>query len=316
MNHRPFTLSIITALWMLTVPSSIAQTEEQLDFWNETLSEKSLNEIAITINGTAAPSWPNAASSHRIQSMSAKERALAERAVVLVKALHAKVRENFERSGADSGATIETYTEIANALDRAGGYSNILLADALRRLAIFRVSDWLIKGSQPLPRVQEMVNRLTASRVDLRSLLERLASEDRLLNENRERLETISPSQNIFAVAEAIGFDRSALMTASDFSELLENPSALGLAMRLAGTELLSAVSLQGLLAFLQRGGTYQELDPADVTAFQKRMGGSEKLFRSTPLGVRYLSVSHPRSLFEIHNDPIARKTYLEAALK
>jgi hypothetical protein len=308
-------LLTVTALWMLAVASSNGQTIEQIAFWKKTVSEKPLTQIANAMSNTTGVPWPIASSAYRVQAMPAAQRPLAQEATSLVKALHGKVREDFEGSSSDRDAMLEAYLGMVASLDKAGGYSNMLLADAIRKLVIFRVSEWLTKGVQPVAKAETVMDRLNVPVVNLRAVLERLIPEDAVLSEHREQVEKLTPEQNIFAAAEAIGSDWMTLTSAHGFTELIEKPSALALTMRMAQTELLATVSIRGLIAFLKKGGTYQELNPADITAFQKRMAGSEKSFRYLPLGVRYLSVSHPRSLFELHSDPAARKVYMQAAL-
>jgi hypothetical protein len=58
-------------------------------------------------------------------------------------------------------------------------------------------------------------------------------------------------------------------------TRLLREPSAVGLLLRRSTTHLLGKVSLPGLLVFLDRGGKYEELNPADLTPFRQRMAGT-----------------------------------------
>ena len=85
--------------------------------------------------------------------------------------------------------------------------------------------------------------------------------------------------------------------------------------MRIAATQQLYKISLRGLLAFVEKGGTYEELNPADITAFKRRMNGEDKSFQYPPLSIRYLGSGSVKTLFDLHKDAAMRDGFLKAAL-
>jgi hypothetical protein len=311
-----FRLIILTLLCGLFASSAFAQSSQEMKFWKKAVAEKSLSQLASLLTDTSTPAWPKAGSPYSIQKLAGEPRALADDAIALVKALHAKAQREFNRTTQGANDEPRTYSTLASALERSGGYSNMLLADSFRRLALFRLSAAVVRGSRPAADVRREVEQIAVPHVEIRGLLERLAADDEALNGNASELGKITPDQNVYAALQASGLGDPSSLSGRPFGQLIENPSAVALMLRMAGTELLYTISLNGLLSFLEKGGTYAELNPADMTAFKARMGGSTKSFQYPPLGVRSLSVSHPRSLFELHNELGGRDAFLNVALE
>ena len=147
-------------------------------------------------------------------------------------------------------------------------------------------------------------------------LLESLVSEDDTLLAVRANFGNIDSNQNVFAALQTVGVGDATSLSIQTFRQLCENPSVAALLIRMAQTELIYTVSIKGLIVFLEKGGTYEELNPADVRAFKKRMGGTESSFSYPLLGVAHLNGSHLRSLFELHRVPSAREAFLKLILE
>jgi hypothetical protein len=292
-----------------------AQTAEQVRTWEKTLAEKSIAEVASQMNKAAPQPWPNAGSLEYANSLAAKERAMATKAIGLVQALHVKVKRDFVAGAQKPEVAAKTYLSIARALESASGYSNLVLADSVRRLAVFRLSEALVRLPTVTAGSREIIDSNDTQSIEVRALLERLCRDDLGLAERRAALAKIEPGQNVFAAFEIAGLGDASSLGAVSFTRLMESPSAAGLVMRIAATQQLYKISLRGLLAFVEKGGTYDELDPADITAFQRRMNGEDKTFKYPPLSIRYLGSGSVRTLFDLHKDAVMRDGFLKAAL-
>jgi hypothetical protein len=161
--------------------------------------------------------------------------------------------------------------------------------------------------------VRQDLDQLGIPEIQIRVFLERLSVEDSALTENRADVGRINPEQNIYTALQAAGLGDASALMGHTFNQLMENPSAAALLVRMAGTEMLCRVNLKGLATFLEKGGTYEELNPADVRPFKSRMGGTEKSFRYPLLDVRYLRGGDVRVLFELHNEPASKAAFLKA---
>lgn len=305
-------LLIVSCVTRFLVTDGVAQVSQQLQFWQEATAKKALPEIARLISDQTKPGWPTAPSVSAIKNLPPDKQGFSQTAIALVKALHEKQRREFKANVPASSAEVRTYAVLSRALENAGGYSNVLLADSFRRLAVLRASEALVKGARPLDWRQE-VEELDTPNIEPRTFLERLAVEDDEVSRNRPELEKIAPTQSVYAALQASGLGDASSLAGADFNELMEHPSAAGLLVRLTGTQMLCRVSLKGLLTFLEKGGTYQELDPADIRPFRTRMAGAEKSFQYPLLDVRYLRGGDVRVLFELQNEPPSRAAFLKA---
>jgi hypothetical protein len=308
-------LGSILLLVSVTPVGRAAATNSNTGFWRQIIAEKSLPQIAQTMSETKEHAWPQAPTAYGIQNLPAAEREAALESSRLVVSLHDKIKKDF--AGSEKLADLaNTYTIIAATLQKAGGYNNLLLADAIRRLVIFRISESIAASGKEITSAQAIVDRLRIPHVDVRAQFELLAGEDRSLDERRAAIDKISPSDSVFVALQTLGFDPASLATAAqNFRHLVAEPSIPVLTIRMAGTELLGTVGVKGLAAFLQKGGKYEELNPADVRAFQTRMGGAENTFQCPALNVRHLRVGDILSLLDLSRVPARRKAFLENEL-
>jgi hypothetical protein len=310
-----FRLICLTVLCALLASSAFAQSSQEMKFWKKAVAEKSLSQIANLLNDTSTPAWPKAGSSYSIQKLPGDQRALADDAIALVKALHAKAQREFNRTAQSTSDEPRDYAMLASALERAGGYSNMLLADSFRRLAFFRLSAAVVRGTRSAAEVRREVEQTAVPHVEIRSLLERLAPDDEALSGSAFELGNITPDQSVFAALEVAGLGDATSLAARTFNELMATPSAAALLVRLAATEWLG-LRVKGLAMFLERGGKVEELDPADIRPFKTRMDGAERTFAYLPLSIRYLRGGDIRALFDLHNNPSERDTFVKIALE
>jgi hypothetical protein len=292
-----------------------AQGVEQLRTWDKTLAEKSVSEIASQMTNAAPQPWPSVGSRQYANTLGDKERAMATKAIGLVHTLHMKVKRDFVAGSQKPEDAAKTYLSIAKALEKAAGYSNLVLADSVRRLAVFRLSEALVRLPAATAGSRAIIDSNDTQSIEIRALLERLCPDDVELAERRSELGRIEPGQNVFAAFEIAGLGEASSLGAVSFTHLMEHPSAAGLVLRMTATQQLYKISLRGLLAFVEKGGTYEELNPADITAFQRRMNGEDKTFKYPPLSIRYLSSDSVQMLFDLHKDAAMRDGFLKAAL-
>ena len=84
-------------------------------------------------------------------------------------------------------------------------------------------------------------------------------------------------------------------------SVLLHQRDIFVLLWRVGETEMVSQVHLAGTIEFLSRGGTYMDLDQADIRGFKKVMDMKTRvLFRSELQGVRGVSPRHIKDVFDV----------------
>jgi hypothetical protein len=235
--------------------------------------------------------------------------------------LHEKLRQDFKSHSDLSLKNCRAYREISAALQSAGGYGNLLLADSLDRLDIFQLSGCLIKNIASKEEVKALVTELPVPETDITALLESLALDDTFLSAHRDALGSVDTSGDLFGAIQSLGIPQNKiayelmLPASQSVTRLLREPSAVALLLRRNSTHLLGKVSLPGLLAFLDRGGKYEELNPADITSFLRRMAGAERSFQDKSAGVKSLGVGHLLSLYNLHDDPKKRAVFLEIAL-
>lgn len=307
-----FALALI-GLWTM---SAFAQTASELEFWNRTVAEKSLPEIAELISGPTAAEWPEIKSIYSVQKLSGERRVVADNALKLAQAMHGKIEREIRSATPKAGLNPLNYLRLAQAFQDAGGYGNLLLADGLRRVAILQFTDLLINGNRSVGEVREQVNRVQIPEIDIRKFLIGLASEDPALSEDGSKLAKITDAQNAFLALHTAELGDASVLLGKTYNQLVDNPSAAALLMRMMGTKMLYDVSLKGLIVFLEQGGTYLELNPADVRPFKKRMAGKEQDFSFPEFDVRYLRGSDIQTLFDLHRDPSKKEAFLNAALK
>jgi hypothetical protein len=291
-----------------------AESAPEVLFWKRAVAEKSIGDLSAATKDRNLPGWP------RVDSVNRYRSATDER-LDLIKSLHEKMRQDFNSNSNLSLKNVEAYCRLAAALQAADGYSNLLLADSFNRLALFQLSGCLVKTIAPIKEIEVMWGELHAPQVQIRAFLEDLAADDESLNSHRAAFDKIDASRNVFSVLETVGIAprevayELMLPENQRFSRLLEKPSAIQLLLRTATTDLMVNVSLRGLIAFIERGGSYEELNPADIRQFDRRMAQTKKSFQSELLGVKSLSVNQPLSLYELHNDVQKKSAFLKIAL-
>ncbi|MDB6150627.1 MAG: hypothetical protein JWQ44_2075 [Chthoniobacter sp.] len=147
-----------------------------------------------------------------------------------------------------------------------------------------------------------------------------LVNEDPYLSAKRAEVAKVDGSKSIYEALIPIGIAMKDVLSAMQLEQrttgrLLREPSAVALVLRMAETNAVRSVHLAGLLAFFERGGRIGELDAANESAFEKRMGKDTRGFHSPALQIRYLSSEHLLALVEVHSASSVRASFLTTAL-
>lgn len=286
------------------------QLPKEAAFWQQAVAGSSLVEIARTMRETTNP-WPQVDAAKSAPSWQ----------VDLINQLHRIIKHSFDPNAPTNPDEAKAYLQIAKVLTDAGGYSNILLADSLYRLVIFRAAKDLSSSFSNLGKVESFVIELPAPSLGIKERLASFAKDDPSLARRISVINGITPSDNLYVISQQLLAKDNADADLVDsgnltFSNLMDNPSGFGLTFRIAQTEMLATVSLKALLEFIKQGGTLSELDPADVTRFKKRMSNSKGDYRYPALGKRRLSVDDPLGVLQISSDPNTKQAFLRTALE
>lgn len=303
----------------LAAGNTLAQSNAGVVFWKKAVADKSIIDLAAALHDKDSPSWPRIDSTTRDE---AGGTALwAKGGLALIEALHAKLGLDFKSDAKLSLNNVRAYRDIATALQDADGYSNLLLADTLNRLAIYELSGCLIKNIASHGKVKALAAALHVPDIETTTFLQRLTPDDAFLTAHREALANINTSGDVFGAIQSLGIPPNKisydlmLPANQSVARLLREPSAVELLLRRTTTHLLANVSLAGLLSFIERGGKYEELNPVDITPFLQRMAGAERSFQDKLSGVKSLGVGQLLSLYNLHNDPEKREVFLKIAL-
>jgi hypothetical protein len=310
MKKSPCVYWCLVVLAFSPVIKAESQLPKEAAFWQQAVAGSSLVEIAKTMRDTTNP-WPQVDAAKSAPSWQ----------VDLINQLHRIIKQSFDPNALTNPDEAKAYLQIAKVLTDAGGYSNILLADSLYRLVIFRAAQDLSSSFENRGKVESFVRELPAPSLGIKERLTSFAKDDPSLAQRISVIDGIAPSDNLYVISQQLLVKDNADADRVDsgnltFSNLMANPSGFGLTFRIAQTEMLATVSLKALLEFIKQGGTLSELDPADVTRFKKRMSNSKGDYRYPALGKRRLSVDDPLGVLQISTDLNTKRAFLNTALE
>ncbi len=299
-----------------------SQSEAQVDYWRNALETMPLSEIANRLDGASLPKWPMITSSYACRQIPEQQKRTALQCLQLADALQDKIVEQLiPQSDLELGqikADLGVYNSIGKALDHAGGYSNLLLADSLFRLAIYRLSGLLVFQPESAPEVRRLIGRVDVPTVEAKMMLLSLGSQGPDVQPHLAAVQKIRAGDNLYKALQSAGINLDIAFTPSAklTSSLLKEPSVVGLVQRMAETESIVRVNLQGTVRFFELGGTYSELDPRDIRPFEARMDREAKAFTYPLLQKREFNEFDVLSLIAMHKDEGVRSAWLNIALK
>lgn len=304
----------------IAVPSNgQAQSSES---WVSLIKENSVAKVASQLKESGQ--WPIIISSYRANRLPEKERAEMLQRIDAAKELLKKAGAEFgtktPTNQGDLQKEIEVLSILAERAKAAGGYTNLLLADSFNRLIIYRLAEWVVAH----PEYAAFCGKLLASAgagmdQNYVDVLRMTADDDEAFIGKKLDFGEIDPKGSIFQSLNAIGITQNdvlASMRSSKTSALLEKPSAVALATRITETVAMKDVHLAGLITFFERGGTISELNPSDVTAFEKRMGNDLRDYKYPQAGIRRLSSDHLLVLIDLQRNQAAGTYFLSMAFQ
>lgn len=313
------TIAIMT-FWLEAF--SLAQSETQVKYWNVTVATKSLTEISNILSDPTTPRWPIIISSYAVDRLPDNQKQIAINGIELACALQKKITDHFDSVSELSLTQLETevalYNSIATALNQAGGYGNLVLADSSLRLAIFRISGWLVFHPDDTSETEKLLQSLNVPTINVKNMFTELAQQDAEVQSHESEIQKIKNGDNLFKACESIGIKPDVVFVPSSkfMSSFLRESSVVGLIARRAETEAIVKVNLAGAVRFFQLGGTYSELDPRDIRPFESRMKNEAKAYKYPILQIKQFKASDVLYLIAIHKDLGIKSAWLDSALK
>jgi hypothetical protein len=314
------------AIVTISLPVAVlTQTSDEVEFWSRTVATGSIEAVARELQQASHLKWPHIDSSFAYEQMTGDGKLTGTKAVALSESLRRLLDSSFK---ADSNLTesslraeLEMLSTINRALSGAGGYSNQLLQDSISRLMICDLSAWTIENPQEAVSAQKYLANIAVSQLHIRQLLMEFAEQDPELLKKRGEINKINDDLPIYRALEPLGLsvkDVSAFIDPkrTQTSVLLTTPNVPALAFRVASTESLKWINLRGLIEFLKSGGSFSELNPADIRAFEARIGKSASRYNYLPLEIKRLSESHVSTLLSLQRDDNQKRIFLQVALK
>jgi len=135
---------------------------------------------------------------------------------------------------------LDTFSRIADRLRRAGGYTNLVLADSAERLVILRVADWVIANPSDAPKARALIEKhISGANLDIKQVLVSLADEDPYLDDKHAEVANVDGGKAIYEALTPIGIGMKDVLSAMQLERrttgrLLNEPSAVALVVRMA----------------------------------------------------------------------------------
>jgi hypothetical protein len=321
---KPSRLYLLIILFSASTVA-FAQTLPQVKYWNGLVEKASAEALGAKMRESEAPKWPRIESAYAYEQKPTNQREIGVEALRLAEGLRRQLEKSFsvtpEADEAKLKSDFQTLATINRALGSAGGYSNQVLQDSVARVMIFRLAMWLVKHPTKAEQAETLFDSIEVPRVILDSLLGEMATQDRELATKQAEIANIDREKSIYQALTPIGLGMNDVLALAApprvmTSELLKQPSAPALVYRMATTEALKWVNLRGLIQFLKLGGSFDELDPADVRKLDARMGKEAKQYRYPLLGIRSLTEAQMNALIDLQREPEQRRVFLDVALR
>jgi hypothetical protein len=315
-------IAFLVVLVLCLKSQAFAQSEAQIDYWRSAIETMPMDEIATRLSDPSLPRWPAITSSYACRELPEPQKQAAFQCLQLADAFRAKmVKQSVPKSDFDLAkikADIGVYNSIGQALDQAGGYNNLLLADSLFRLAIYRISGLLVFQPESAPEVGQLIGSLGVPTVDVKTMLLKLGSQGSDVQPHLAGVRKIKTGDNLYKALQSAGinFDVAFNPSAKLTSSLIREPSVIGLIQRMAETESIVKVNLEGTVRFFELGGTYSELNPRDIRPFEARMDKEAKAYTYPLLQVRKFKETDVLYLIAMQKDDAVRSAWLDIVLK
>src|SRR5947207_2168140 len=127
--------SVILVILLASAVAAPGQAVSQIAFWKETVTHDSLEGIAGKIRDTKNPSWPRIESELASKNLPEKERELhAAFADAVLEELDSSFKADQQLSKEEIKMETATLATIADAMQHARGFRNLVLQDSVVRL--------------------------------------------------------------------------------------------------------------------------------------------------------------------------------------
>lgn len=305
--------------------SCIAETREPVEFWTDIVSHASVKGIAAAMDDPSSPPWPRIGSAYEIHANPATSGTDADNSLKLADAMRVALGRTFDPEAdlnlVNLTRSVDLYLRVAQEFGRAGGYSNWVIRDSIRRIIGLRIADWLIENPTHAASVSPLLEKCLPEKLVLREAFLELSNADEFISKRQDKIKEIEEGMSIFGALQPIdvGFEEVMAVSMSDHlrtSALLNDPSALRLIWRMTNTDFLFKVCLLGSLRFFENGGEKSELNPADIRPFEMRMKGSSRSFQYPLLNIRRLSEAQILYIYSLHENKLNRDLFIEISFK
>lgn len=171
----------------------------------------------------------------------------------------------------------------------AGGYTNVVLFDSMRRVALARLAGEAVNDARFATEAKSIMSLVTNS-VLSDDAVRKVFSIDGSIGADEWRDVVFSGISYRPSVA---GGHLPWAATQLTSSYLLNNRNLPALLYRISETDMLAKCHTAALIIFLGNGGSLSDLTPNDIRKFREIMGDSLKNFRDDYMGIKRISVSH-----------------------
>lgn len=318
MNNK---LKIVSLLVAIVYPSSChAQSKAQLLSWVNVVKLGSLNEIDNKMGDSSFAPWPKIISPFAAEQLPLQAKEMAISADQLAGMLLDNISKNFVRDSNPSFIELSHEVMLCNSLSehlrQADGYGNLVLADTLFRLALFRISGWLIFHPDDMVGSEKLCSLLSPNRIDAIALLYEMYDQDPKLKSLSANFSKGYDGKNWYDTLNLIGANAFDALEPVSSRMLLNKANVIALITHMAQSNSMINVDIKGTICFFQKGGQYQELNSKDIRPFKARMGKDANRFNDPFLQRKSFAVSDVLHLIVIHKDSEMRNSFLDTILR
>jgi len=207
--------------------------------------------------------------------------------------------------------TVTFYSNIADRFEMSGGYSNYVLADSLRRLALSRIVYALVANPGNVDDITDLFSLLKDKQLTAR-FFSKLNKEEIVTKENPRGVSLSDNREDnitefyFYFERDTESMERLYALRIDLFSTsaLLREVSMPNLVYRVAFTDMITQCHISGLIYFFRNGGQLDDINLSDVTVFKEIMGSSVTLFSDPGMGINSLSAGHLNVLIKHYKNP------------
>jgi hypothetical protein len=250
-------------------------------------------------------SWPKICSSRNLQSVQASARALEESHQQLAKSVLIELGA-YDRSHPNStiSEATESYrllVQAGNRLMDRGGYDNVVLADSCHRIALARLSNFVLNHPEESALFWDLISAVKRSSLEP-SFLNTLLTEE---GDQPVVIDNLTKGAALKAIRDHKTTEDGSIDALVRLYQrypsdlLLENPFAGASIARIVETQRVSEKLLPALVLYLKKGGRVEDITHLDMKSLKTVMGAeSMESFKFEPLSEDILYSGDLRTLY------------------